>query len=89
MNLKNSEMLSDWDKWKKSLARAVNVGHSMGMSDETIDKIGVKVGNFLSAAIDPENREQRVLQELWKSGDDGDRKTLSKMIVKMVETDDK
>lgn len=34
------------------------------------------------------NREQRVLQELWKAGDDNDRKALSRMIVKMVQNDD-
>ena len=74
MDFKNSEILSDWDKWKKSLSRAVNAGQAIGMSQERIENIGVKIGNLLSATVDPENREQRVLQELWKSGDDQDRK---------------
>lgn len=89
MDLNNSEMLGEWEKWKKTLSKAVNVGRAVGMSGDTIDNIGYRIGNFLSAAVDPENREQRVLQELWKSGDDEDRRSLAKMIVKMVETENK
>ena len=62
---------------------------SIGLSEGTIDKIAFKIGNMLTAAVDPENREERLLQELWKVGDDEDRKVLSKLIVKMLETDDK
>lgn len=89
MDFDNSETLSNWNKWKKTLKTAVNVGESMGMSEKTVDNIAYRVGNFLTAAVDPENREERVLQELWKVGDDEDRKTLAKMVVKMVETNDK
>jgi hypothetical protein len=85
MDLKNVDALSDWDKWKQTLGKAVNVGEKMGLSENTIDNIGTKVGDFLSANVDPENREQRVLQELWRSGDDHDRKTLTKMLVNMVQ----
>ncbi|HYE08696.1 MAG TPA: DUF3243 domain-containing protein [Patescibacteria group bacterium] len=85
MDLKNVDTLSHWDKWKEALGKAVNVGEKMGLSENTIDNIGTKVGDFLSANVDPENREQRVLQELWRSGDDHDRKTLTKMLVNMVQ----
>lgn len=83
----DTEAVTNWNKWKATLARAVNIGEAIGMSDETIEKVGYRVGGVLSAVVDPENREQRVLQELWKAGDDQDRKYLAKMIVKMVESD--
>lgn len=83
----DTETVTNWNKWKTTLAKAVNIGEAIGMSDETIEKVGYRVGNVLSAVVDPENREQRVLQELWKAGDDQDRRYLSKMIVKMVERD--
>lgn len=89
MDLENSKTLSDWNKWKNTLSKAVKLGETVGLSEETIDKLAYRVGNTLTAAVDPENREERVLQELWKVGDDCDRKTLAKLIVKMVETDDK
>lgn len=89
MDLENSKTLSDWDKWKSTLSKAVNLGSAVGLSEKTINNVAYQVGNTLTAAVDPENREERVLQELWKVGDDSERKTLSKLIVKMVETDDK
>ncbi|MDK2918560.1 MAG: hypothetical protein PWQ37_1293 [Candidatus Petromonas sp.] len=64
MDLKNVDNLSDWEKWKRTLAKSVEMGEMVGLSEETISKIGVKIGNFLSSSVDPENREQRVLQEL-------------------------
>jgi len=89
LDFESSKTLSDWDKWKENLKRAVNMGQTLGMSEETIDNIAYRVGNVLSSSVDPENREQRLLQELWKVGDDSDRKTLAKLVVKMAETDDK
>jgi hypothetical protein len=88
MELGRSEIINDWGKWKETLSKAVNVGETVGLSENTIDNIAYKVGNALSASVDPENREQRLLQELWRSGDESDRKTLAKMIVKMVQVDD-
>jgi hypothetical protein len=89
VDFKNSETLSDWGKWKSTLAKAVNIGEAVGLEENTIDKMAYKVGNMLSAAVDPENREERVLQELWKAGDDGDRKVLAKLVVNMTRVDDK
>lgn len=89
VEINKTDSFTEWDKWKDTLRKAVNLGETVGMSQNTIENIGVKIGNFLAAKVDPENREQRLLQELWKVGDDSDRKTLSKMLVKMVETDEK
>lgn len=87
MEINKTDSLTHWDKWKGTIDKAVNLGQTVGMSENTIQNIGVKIGDFLAVNVDPENREQRVLQELWKVGDDSDRKALSKMIVKMVQTD--
>lgn len=89
MDFESSETLSDWSKWKQTLSKAVNIGEAVGLSQNTINNIAMKLGNTLSSVVDPENREQRVLQELWKVGDDEDRKTLAKLVVNMVQTDDK
>ncbi|WP_207751263.1 DUF3243 domain-containing protein [Anaeromonas frigoriresistens] len=85
----HNDNFDNWNKWKSTLHKAVNLGETVGLSENTIEVIGTKIGNVLSSNVDPENREQRVLQELWRVGDDKDRKTLSKMIVKMVQSDDK
>lgn len=89
MDLENNKNLRGWDNWKNTLSKAVNIGETVGLSEKAIDNVAYRIGNTLTAAVDPESREERVLQELWKVGDDSDRKTLAKLIVKMIETDDK
>jgi hypothetical protein len=87
VELNHVDSFTEWTNWKNTLSKAVKLGESVGMSEDSIEKIAVKIGNMLAARVDPENREQRLLQELWKVGDDSDRKVIAKLIVKMVETD--
>lgn len=89
MEINKVDNFTDWDKWKRTIADAVNLGQTVGLSEKTIDGIGYRIGNILAASVDPENREHRLLQELWKVGDENDRRTLAKMIVKMAEADDR
>jgi hypothetical protein len=87
VELNNIESFSSWEKWKKTLAKAVSMGETVGMSDETISKIGYRIGNMLSANVDPENHEHRLLQQLWRVGDDSDRLVIAKLIVRMVQNE--
>lgn len=88
MDLKNIDVLQDWDKWKVTLSKAINLGENLGMSEGTIDTIAYNVGNFLSAIVDPENREERLLHELWKVGCKEERKVLARLIVKSLRNND-
>jgi hypothetical protein len=85
MDMERMDNLNDWEKWKRSLGKAVKIGEKVGLSEDTIDSIGTKVGDFLTANVDPENREQRLLNELWRSGDDQDRRSLTRMLINMVQ----
>jgi Protein of unknown function (DUF3243). len=79
------ETLENWDKWKETLGKAVNIGETIGMSDKTIDNIAEKVGTFLSNHVDPQNDEERLLKELWDVAAEDDRKVLAKLIVKITD----
>ncbi len=76
-----------WDRWKGTLSKAVSIAEAVGMSNTAIEKIALKIGDFLSANIDPENREQRLMQELWKVGDDQERTVLTRLLIKVLQTD--
>lgn len=79
------ETLENWDKWKETLGKAVNIGETVGMSDKTINNIAEKVGTFLSNHVDPQNDEERLLKELWDVAAEDDRKVLAKLIVKITD----
>lgn len=82
------ERFSDWDKWKNTIRQAVDIGHKIGFEDETIIKIGNKIGDLLEWKADPENREQRVIKEMWDIANEDEQKTLTRLIVKMVSDKD-
>lgn len=87
MDLKNIDIIEDWDKWKKTLSKAVSIGENVGLSDHTIEDLGVKIGEFLASNVDPENPEQRVLKELFDVGNQKEQEVLTSMIIKMVQKD--
>ncbi|GFN22466.1 DUF3243 domain-containing protein [Thermanaeromonas sp. C210] len=73
-----------WQKWKDTLAAAINVGSMMGINEDTMGNIAYRIGNFLADKVDPANREQRVLKELWDAADEGQRRVLAEVITQMV-----
>lgn len=79
-------VLKNFEKWKQFLDERVDQARSAGMSDETIAKLAVQIGEFLADKVDPENDQERVLKQLWDAADDAERKTLAKLMIKLVES---
>jgi hypothetical protein len=86
MNI-NANIINDWDKWKKTLYKVISMGETVGLSDAAIANIGSKIGDFLSNNVDPENREQRLLKELFEVADKKEKETLTSIIIKMIQND--
>jgi len=78
-------VLKVFDKWKEFLAERVSQAERAGMSEETISKLAFQIGEFLSDKVDPENVQERVLKELWDAGSDEEKKTLARLMVKLVD----
>ncbi|WP_027364923.1 DUF3243 domain-containing protein [Desulfotruncus alcoholivorax] len=78
------EIETTWDKWKKTLSRAVEAAEFAGMSEKTIDEIAYRLGDFLANKIDPGNREQKLLNELWAEAGENEKRVLASLIVRMV-----
>ena len=61
------------------------MGETIGLSDNTIKNLGTKVGELLASNVDPENREQRLLKELFEAADKKEQETLTSVIIKMIQ----
>ncbi|MFK7694039.1 DUF3243 domain-containing protein [Paenibacillus sp. HJGM_3] len=79
-----STVLKSFERWKEFLAERVEQAHRAGMSDETISKLAFQIGEFLSDKIDPENKEERILKELWDVADEDEKRMIARLMVKMV-----
>ena len=56
----------------------------MGLGEEQLAKTTEMVANYLADHEEPKNREEHLLQELWKSGDKEQQHALAHMLLNMV-----
>ncbi|MCM3782811.1 DUF3243 domain-containing protein [Neobacillus mesonae] len=88
MNRMNSEqkddILNKFDDFKQYLSKRVSLGESLGLDEEQLSKVAKKVADVLAQSEEPRNREEKLLQELWKSADSEEQQTLAKILVKFV-----
>ena len=78
-------LMDNWQDWKKTLKKAVDLGEAVGMSEKSITNLSEKVGTYLSNHVHPHNPEEKLLKEMWDVSDEDDRKILAKIIVKIVD----
>ncbi len=81
----STTVLETFDKWKSFLSERVNQAQAAGMGEETISKLAYQIGEFLEDKVDPKNGEERLLQQLWQVGSEEERKTMARMMVKLVD----
>jgi hypothetical protein len=78
-------VLETFDRWKQFLAERVNQAQAAGMDEETISKLAFQIGEFLDEKVDPQNGEEQLLKNLWDVGTEDERKTIARLMVKMVD----
>jgi hypothetical protein len=78
------DFVKDWTSWRSTLKDAIGRGKKMGMTDETIQSLAVKVGDFMTEKVCPGNPEEVLLKELWEAGNVDERTALAAMIFKAV-----
>ncbi|MBO8138574.1 MAG: DUF3243 family protein [Desulfotomaculum sp.] len=54
---------------------------------EVIEDTAYCIGEFLANNLDPANKEQRLLKELWENGTEEEKHSLASMMAKMSKRD--
>lgn len=83
----NLEIKMEWHQWKSLLGKAVHVADFLGISDNNIESLAYRVGQVLANNVDPGNREQRLLKELWEQGDQSEKRMLAALLTRVVDHD--
>jgi hypothetical protein len=79
------DFVKDWTAWRTTLKQGIQQAKKLGVSDETIQNMATKVGDFLVAKVCPATKEEELLKELWNVGTPDERKVLAKLIFKLVQ----
>lgn len=78
-------VLDNFSTWKDFLANKIDQAKDQGMSNQTITNVAAQVGDYLSRNVEPENKEERVLQELWNAASEEEQKSLASAMIKLVQ----
>lgn len=73
-----------FENWKEFLSRGVEVARTAGVNDQDIAAVAKRFGDYLAKNVNPANREQKLLADLWAKGTEEEQQALANMIRKMV-----
>ncbi|CAM2889332.1 DUF3243 domain-containing protein [Paenibacillus sediminis] len=79
-----SSVMNDFDSWKKFLGERVQKAEQLGVNEDTINNLAYEIGSFLDEKVDPANHSNRALKELWDVGNEEERKTIARLMVKLA-----
>lgn len=80
-------VLDNFRDWKHFLGERVKAAKQAGMQNDLINQVAYQIGDYLAAQVDPKNEQERLLKELWDSGNEEQQRTLASLMVKMVENE--
>ena len=79
------DFVKDWASWREHLQDAIKRGKDFGMSDDMIQNLSVKVGDFLAKKVCPATPEEQLMKDLWNVATQEERKTLATLMFKLVQ----
>ncbi|MFC4778814.1 DUF3243 domain-containing protein [Paenibacillus sp. GCM10023252] len=82
---KKDEILRNFDEFRQYLAKRIQLAEKLGLSEEQLARTAEKVGDYLAANEEPRNQEEKLLQELWKAGNQEERHKLAHILVKFAQ----
>ena len=83
---KKEDILQNFDRFKDYLGDQVSKGEKLGLGEEALAKGAEKVADYLAKNEEPRNREEKLLQELWKVGDKDQRHQLAHLLVRLAQS---
>lgn len=82
--LSKLSFIKNWADWRKSLHEGVAVARGLGLSDEEIQEMTMKVGDFLNERVQPSTSEDKLLKDMWDVASEDERKSIASVLFKLV-----
>lgn len=82
-------VLDNFDQWKDFLGNRLEQAEGDGIDQNTISNIAYEVGDYLAKQVQPQNEQEKLLQELWKVASEEEQHAIANMMVKLVQNEGK
>jgi hypothetical protein len=79
------DFTQDWDTWRGTLKGAIATAQDMGISDEEIKDMAVRLGDFLAEKVCPATKEEELIKEIWSAADPDERRVLAGVFFRMLQ----
>jgi sulfur relay (sulfurtransferase) DsrC/TusE family protein len=79
------DLVKDWDTWREMLGEMIRAAKDVGLTEEQLEELALKVGDFLASKVCPATKEEELIKQMWNSGTEEERRALASMIIKLSE----
>ena len=76
---------NSFGEWKDVLANGLGMAHDAGASQQAINALATRVGDFLARNAQAGSPQDELLKELWAAGTQEDQEHLAHMVVNMIQ----
>jgi hypothetical protein len=78
------DFTKDWTTWRETLRDSIATARGIGIPDEDIKDMAVRLGDFLAEKVCPATKEEELIKEIWTVADPEERKVLASVIFRML-----
>ncbi|MRX70786.1 DUF3243 family protein [Bacillus lacus] len=78
------EILENFQTFRNYLGDKVNAGEKLGLSEEALAKSAKITAEYLANNVDPRNREEMLLKELWEAATEEEQNHFSRLLVEFA-----
>ncbi len=78
------DFTKDWGTWRETLQEGIATARGIGIPDEDIKDMAVRLGDFLAEKVCPATKEEELIKELWTVATPDERKVLANVIFRML-----
>ncbi len=79
------DFTKDWETWRDTLKDAIEAARGLGISDEEIKDIAVRLGDFLAEKVCPATKEEALIKQLWEVASPEERRVLANLMFKTLD----
>jgi hypothetical protein len=78
------DFTKDWTTWMETLRDGVTTAKGIGISDEDIKDMAVRLGDFLAEKVCPATKEEELIKEVWTTATPEERRVLAGIFFRML-----
>ena len=78
------DFTQDWTTWLETLQDGISTARGLGIPDEEIKDMAVRLGDFLAEKVCPATKEEELVKQIWTTATPDERKVIASIFFRML-----